>query len=137
MTANEIKAAWNTFKRNAKKELSFNPCTFSMTVKQIANSTATICLCSNVSYEEDIDSWRRELEWRKKNWSEVNEEYYQQRIRFVEELREKYGSIEGEAVAKYDEIIHSKAFSKLAEAIGITATTLEAQGYSYYLRISY
>lgn len=138
MNATEIKAAWNTYKKNSKKELSFymTGCC-SMTAKQIKNGTATMCLCAKVSYEEDIDNWKRQMEWRKKDRGEINETYYQCEIRRIEEQREKYGNREGEAAAKYDEIISSKAFRQLAESIGIKATTLEVQGYYYYLRINY
>ena len=149
MNANEIKTAWNTFKKEVKKEVSFDmtgDCY--MNKKQIENGTATICLCNDIEYDREIDrvmkriakvndydSWTAE---EKKN-SEIRD---MEEVRKYETLKATYGTRSNEAVTKFAEITETKAFKKLTEIIGITRTEKELvkkwEGLSVYqIRIHY
>lgn len=144
MTANEIKAAWNTFKKEAKKEISFdlNGCCY-MNANQIRIGTATITLCNSCSYEENIAMITRAIEMVNgyEGWTaeekKRSEDYDRECIRYIESLAEKYNDRENEAAVKYDEILNSNAFRKLAETIGINGSALEAKKGFYQMRISY
>ena len=149
MNANEIKKAWNTFKKEAKKELSFstNGCCY-MNAKQIANGTATIFLCCDIEYDKEIayhrasiakvngyDTWTDEEKKR-------SEEHNLEMIAYYERLKATYGDRPTEAEKKAGEIFFSAAFRKLADAIGIKDTELELvkkwEGLNQYqIRIHY
>lgn len=126
MTANEIKTAWNTFKKETKKEISFdmNGCCY-MNAKQIANGTATICLCCDIEYDDEIKHHRNSIE--KVNgydtWTDEekkrNEAHNMEMIAHYEHLKATYGDRANEAGTKAAEITNSAAFNKLAKAIGI------------------
>lgn len=149
MNATEIKNAWNTFKKEIKKEVSFDmtgDCY--MNKKQIENGTATIALCNDIEYDREIahhmdsiaqvnayTSWTAE---EKKN----NENHNMEMIRKYESLKATYGTRSNEAATKFAEITGTKAFKKLAETIGITHTEKELvkkwEGLNIYqIRIHY
>lgn len=145
MTNTEIKAAWNAFKKEAQKELSFSltGCCY-MTQKQINLGTATVTICCNIPYQTEIrrtletiervngyDTWTAE---EKKRSEESNLSV----IRELQQREEKYGTVADEAKAKRDELLSSKAFKSLASAIGIRSAELELNGENVYqIRISY
>lgn len=149
MTANEIKNAWNTFKKEAKKEISFDltgRCY--MNAKQIESHTATIALCNDIEYDNEIACCVRSIErvnaytsWtdeEKKNSEERNRESIEQ----YESLKAAYGTRANEAEVKYTTITESKAYKKMAKAIGIKNADLELvhkwEGLNLYqIRINY
>ena len=149
MTTTEIKAAWNTFKKEAKKEIRFDMsgCCY-MNAKQIANGTATIALCSNIEYDEEIEYQRNSNE--KVNgyntWTTEEKKNHENRcldrIANQEQRKAAYGNKENEAKKKAAEIIISPAFQKLAKAIDLKLADVELVHkwgglYIYQLRLNY
>ena len=146
----EIKKAWNIFKKELAKE-DVNSCgTFSMTARQIANRTATILVCSNMPYAEQIehedkslaqvmgyDSWTDEEKARSKESHDV-------RVAIYKRDMEKFGTKENELKVTLEQIKNSKAFKKFCANAEIEDTvTLSTEmkmlygiGY-YYIRINY
>lgn len=149
MTANEIKTAWNTFKKEAKKEISFDMtgCCY-MNAQQIANGTATITLCNNNDYDLSIERSRSNIErvngydtWTVEG-KKRNEECELAVIANLEQRKAKYGTKANEAKTKAAEITSSAAFKKLAKAIGIQHFEVEMVHKwetldAYQLRIHY
>lgn len=149
MTANEIKNAWNVFKKEIAKEMPFSltGCCY-MNAKQIQNGTATIVLCNDIEYDEDIADRLRSIErvnaytsWTddEKKRSEASE---REAIKYLESTKATYGTKANEAKIKAEAITNSKAFKKLAAAIGIKGAELEfthkwAGLNIYQIRIAY
>lgn len=149
MTANEIKKAWNTFKKEIAKEidLDLTGCCY-MNQKQIANGTATITLGLDWSYDREI-AWygRRIAEF--STWDGENKERgecyikeYSEKLADLEARKATHGTRENETLSKVEKITSSAAFKKLAATIGIQRTGLDLGKYSsslntYQLRISY
>ena len=149
MTANEIKNAWNRFKKDVAKEVDFDltGCCY-MNKKQIENGTATITLCNDIEYDDEIrnarasidkvngyDSWTAEEKQR-------NESKRLAEIEIYEAKKTAYGTKANEALVKFKQITETKAFKALAETIGTTAAEIELvkkwEGLSVYqLRITY
>lgn len=132
MTNTEIKAAWNIFKKEAKKEITFNmtgDCY--MNKKQIENGTATITLCNDVEYDADIANYKKTIELVNAydSWTDDekkrSEEHNLDMIRRVEYGKNLYGTKASEAKAKYTEIVNSRSFKKLVETIGVRDVEME------------
>lgn len=149
MTANEIKTAWNTFKKEIAKELDLDltGCYY-MNKKQIENGTATITLMLDWSYDREISYYLRNIEnyssWDGEN-KERGERYareYREKIAEVEAKKAAYSTRENEAKYVAEQITSSDAFKKLAAAIGIQRTHIDMGKYSssintYQVRIHY
>lgn len=149
MNVNEIKTAWNTFKKEIAKEIEFDltGCCY-MNKKQIENGTATITLMLDWSYDREIDYYLREIE-RVSKWEGDNKERgerytrdYREKIAKIEAKKATYGTRENEARYWVEQITSSAAFKKLATAIGIHSTGIELGKYSssiksYQVRIHY
>ena len=149
MTANEIKNAWNKFKKEIAKEidLDLTGCCY-MTARQIANGTATITLQLDWSYDSEINYLRREIE-RVSQWGEEQRERIDRitrekldRIADIEGRKAIYGTRNNEIKADAEKITRSSAFKKLADAIHIRSFALDFGRYSssmniYQLRINY
>lgn len=149
MTANEIKNAWNTFKKEIAKEMTFGMTgTCYMNAKQIKNGTATIGLCIDKEYDDEIAWYLNSIErvnayttWtdeEKKNSEASSREI----IKCYENKKVTYGTPANEAQIKSEAILNSKAFKKLAATIGIHNTELELASIGggindYKLRIHY
>lgn len=146
--ANEIKAAWNTFKREAKKEISFDlsGCCY-MNAKQIQNGTATITLCADTEYDEIISSYRTAIDrvngydtWTAKEKKE-RESYYLDAIEKCETEKATYGTKVNEVNAMTNEIINSAAFKKMTNVIGVhtyATELIKKDGMNVYqIRIHY
>ena len=145
MTAEEIKKAWNTFKRELKKELSeAERIGFYMNTKQIANNTATINLgWYGWTYEEHISYYEESIikvngyeSWTAEEKAK-NEAYCKERIEYNKGLLEKYGTVENEAKTIYAGIISSKAYKKFASNFSSMDTCIEDTNETYYCRFSY
>lgn len=149
MTPNEIKKAWNTFKKEIAKEIDIDltGCCY-MNQKQIANGTATITLGLDWSFESEIDYYTREIN-RVSSWDGDNKERgerianeYREKIADLEARKAAHGTRENETRGKAEKITGTAAFKKLASTIGILNTCLALGKYSasintYQLRISY
>ena len=149
MTPTEIKKAWNTFKKEIAKEVNFGMtgCCY-MNAKQIANGTATICLCCDIEYDVEITRSRATIErvngytsWtdEEKKRSEKNS---LESIANYENLKATYGNRANEAKTKATEITSTAAFKKLAQAISIqhfeTELVKKWEGLNQYqIRIHY
>lgn len=132
MTANEIKKAWNTFKKEVQKEVNFDMTgACYMNAKQIANSTATISLCNDIEYDVEINRNRKDIERINglDSWTEKEKKNHEVRsledIRYYEAKKATYGTRVNEAQVKATEIINSEAFKKLTKAINIQHTDIE------------
>ena len=132
MTANEIKKAWNTFKKEVQKEVKFDMTgSCYMNAKQIANGTATIALCNDHEYDYTINYYREEIKRVNSYTSWTDEEKKRSEARTLESIREQesdkatYGTKVNEAKVKSDEIINSEAFKKLTKVINIQHTEIE------------
>ena len=146
----EIKKAWNIFKKEIVKEGIDVGGNCYMTAKQIANRTATILVCSNMPYTEQIeredkslaqvmgyDSWTDEQKARSKESHDV-------RVAIYKRDMEKFGTKENELGVTLEQIKNSKAFKKFCANAEIENTvTLSTEmkmlygiGY-YYIRINY
>jgi hypothetical protein len=132
MTNTEIKAAWNIFKKEAKKEITFDmtgDCY--MNKKQIENGTATIVLCNDIEYDTDIAHYKMYIDRVNayETWTDDekkrNEEYNLDNIRRIERSKNRYGSKVKEAEIKYSEIVNSPSFKKLVKTIGVSAVEME------------
>ena len=149
MNENEIKKAWNTFKKEIAKEIDIDltGCCY-MNKKQLENGTATITLCIDWSYEDEIAYYLREID-RFSSWDGENKERAE---RFIREKREaianietkkaNHGTRENEVRGEFEQITSSSAFKKLAAAIAIQSVDLGLSRYSsssniYQIRISY
>lgn len=146
----EIKKAWNIFKKELTKE-DVNSCgTFSMTARQIANRTATILVCSNIPYAEQIerenkslaqvmgyDSWTDEEKARSKEFHDVKVAIYKRDM-------EKFGTKENELKVTLEQIKNSNAFKKfcidaeIEDTVRLSTETKVLYGIGYYyIRIDY
>lgn len=146
----EIKKAWNIFKKEIVKEGVDVSGNCYMTAKQIANRTATILICNNISYEKEIereykslaqvmgyDSWTDEEKAHSKESHDVRVVIYKRNM-------EKFGTKENELKVTLEQIKNSNAFKKFCVNAEIEDTvTLSTEmkmlygiGY-YYIRIDY
>ena len=149
MTPIEIKTAWNTFKKEAKKQISFDmtSCCY-MNAKQIANGTATIAICNDIEYDTEIARQHRTIEqvngytsWTPEE-KQRSEAHSLARIAEYEADKATYGTKANEAQTKAVEITSSAAFIKMAKTIGVHAFELELvkkwEGMNLYqIRIHY
>ena len=144
MTAEEIKKAWNTFKRELKKELpEAQYLGYTMSAKQIKNGTATILICNKIPYENEIARAERSIIQVNgyETWSTESkanhEEYERRRIESYKRDLSRFGTKENELVSISNLIRESKAFKALSETIRVTSTTYDDMQNCYYLRINY
>ncbi len=144
MTAEEIKKAWNTFKKNIKKELpEAQYLGYTMSAKQIKNGTATILICNKIPYEDEIARTERSIiqvngyeTWTPEEKAR-NREYQEARIESYKRDLSRFGTKENELVSISNLIRESKAFKALSETIRVTSTTYDDMQNCYYLRINY
>lgn len=149
MNAAEIKKAWNAFKKEVAKEVSFSVSgSCYMNKKQIENRTATILICNDIEYDDEIKYYRASIERVNgyDSWTDEekkrNEESQLAEISKNEALKAAYGNKACEAREKAAEIQNSKAYGKLVEAIGISHFEVELvkkwEGLScYQIRVYY
>lgn len=143
MTNAEIKKAWETMKKELKKELGIEG-GFTMNAKQINNRTATYMACNNRPYEEEIRIAKETIEkvmayttWteEEKARSKANTENW---IEKETERIKKYGTKENELKMIHEEIVTSKAFQKFASNFEkVTTEFEEKENFLYYIRFNY
>lgn len=143
MTDKEIKKAWETMKKELKKETGLES-GFTMNAKQIKNRTATFLACNNIPYSEEIerlerdcarvqayDTWTAEEKARHKEYTDGQIERYTKRM-------EKHGTKENELRNKHDMLVNSKAFKKFAANFDSVTTEFETkENMFYYIRFHY
>lgn len=144
---NEIKKAFEVFKKEIAKELNFNDWQksgFTMSKRQIELRTATYLACNSLSFEEEIkraeadiarvmayDTWTDDEKAR----HEANK---QEVIKINEEMRSRYGTKANMLVQVKKDIEASKAFAKLQEVLGkIMLTTETKEDFYNYIRFNY
>lgn len=143
MTNSEIKKAWETFKKEIKKELHLDYLGFYMSSRQINNRTATIRICNHIAFETEIkrdqdsiekvmgyDTWTEEEKMRTKA-------YYESTISEKKALMARFGTKENMLKMISNEIINSKAFQKFSEKFTSISTCFDEMDICYYLRINY
>lgn len=140
----DIKKAFNQFKKDIKKEGLDLTGDCYMTAKQIQNRTATILICNNIPYEEEIrrsaqqgryvmdyDSWTDDQKVRSAKSA------FDSVLRSTQNLM-KYGTKDNEFEQTEQFILNSTAFKKFVEAVGSEVyTTREDKDIGMYLRILY
>ena len=141
----DIKKAWNQFKKDIKKEGIDLTGSCYMTAKQMANRTATILICDNIPYAEEIkyttaaiqkvcgfDTWTAEEKVRS------IKHHTEQIAKYTESLI-KYGTKENEHKHTVESILRSKAWNAFTTAVGTQVSTgyEEKEGRLMYLRINY
>ena len=146
----EIKKAWNIFKKEIVKEGIDVSGNCYMTARQIANRTATILVCSNMPYAEQIeredkslaqvmgyDSWTDEQKARSKESHDV-------RVAIYKRDMEKFGTKENELKVTLEQIKNSNAFKKfcvnaeIEDTVRLSTETKVQYGIGYYyIRIDY
>lgn len=142
MTDKEIKKAWETMKKDLKKE--FKDVTalqygFTMNAKQIKNRTATFCATSILEYDAEIGQARRSLErvMGYTAWTDEEKAGCKERTeRFVasiEAKKAKYGTREKEAGMYLEMIKNSNAFKKFSEAVGQAEMLVEISNEGNYM----
>ena len=142
MTDVEIKKAFDTMKRKLAKEIGIKS-GYYCKAKQIGNRTATLCVCNDIPYEQEI---LREQEIDKRiqgysNWCEDAKACRHadavKRIAKYQAKLMKYKTKSNEAKSVKETIERSKAFKEFADNFeSATITTEEANGL-YYIRFNY
>ena len=131
MTNAEIKKAFETFKKEIKKEagLAYG---FTMNRKQIEKRTATYLVCNTIDIDWEIANTEKSMEkaGSAKDW-------YEKRLAVVKAEKERFGTKENELKETVKIIENSKAFSKFTETIGKTELTTEENDNCYYIRFNY
>ena len=143
MTANEIKKAFEIFKKEIAKECGFNG-GFTMSKKQIELRTATFLVNNIISFEEEIKK-QQESDERVQgfnSWTDEQKakhhEYCMDNIRFYEKQKEKWGTKANEFSRKMKMLEESKAFAKLQDTIGeITLSAELKENFFNYIRFNY
>ena len=146
----EIKKAWNIFKKEIVKEGIVVSGNCYMTARQIANKTATILVCSDMPYAEQIeredkslaqvmgyDSWTDEEKARSKESHDVKVAIYKRDM-------EKFVNKENELKVTLEQIKNSNAFKKfcvnaeIENTVRLSTETKVQSGIGYYyIRIDY
>ena len=142
MEMTEIKKAFEQMKKDAKKELGISY-GFTMSAKQIKNRTATLSVCNDIPYEDEIR--RAEADDRRvqsyDTWTaEEKANCHARTIANVEAIKTKlakYGTKQKEAEAVERQITNSKAFKRFREAVGDCVTTIDHMDICYYIRFHY
>lgn len=142
MTNLEIKKAWETMKKEIKKELGLEG-GFTMSQKQINNRTATFLICNATAYEDEIrrekettervqsyTSWTAEEKARQKEQADKNTAHYLERL-------ERYGTKENEATATLKQLLNSEAFKRFSGNFEKVAAMIEQKEACYYIRFYY
>lgn len=118
----EIKKAFETMKKELKKEISISG-GFTMSAKQIENRTATYCVCNMISYEDEIKYHKAACDRVRsyKNWTDAEKERWisdtEVWVKYFEDCLEKYGTKENFANEMVNKIVNSKAFAKFCETV--------------------
>jgi hypothetical protein len=141
----DIKKAWNQFKKDIKKEGLDLTGSCYLTAKQLANRTATILICNNIPYADEIkyttaaiqkvcefDTWTAEEKVR------AIARDTEQIAKYTESLI-KYGTKENEYKQTVEFILNSKAWNAFTTAVGTKVSTgyEEKEERLMYLRINY
>lgn len=138
----EIKKAFETFKKEIKKELGLSG-GFTMSAKQIANRTATQIVVADIPFQTFIDQTIREDEriqsydtWTDAQKARSHEEHIE-RIRRLGHRLNVYGTPYNMAVRRMCDIAASEAFRKFQENVGQTSLNVEQMNGAYYIRFNY
>jgi len=140
---NEIKKAFETFKKELAKEVGLKG-GFTMSKRQIELRTATYLVNTIMSYDDEV----KRLEefdirvqgydtWTDSEKAKHHEDSIKQ-IEHYEAQKARFGSKANELIETVKMIKSSKAFAKLEEAIGkITLTTETKENFYNYIRFNY
>ena len=144
MTAQEIKKAFNTFKKELAKETGHSG-GFTMSGRQIELRTATYLVCNILPYDTEIERCRKTVEkvLGYDTWSDEAKERTKQEyagyIAGYEARKAKYGTKENELLMTLKEVENSGAFKKFASNFEQVTLTTEtgSDGFCYYIRFHY
>lgn len=142
---NEIKKAFETMKKELKKELNISG-GFTMSARQIENRTATYLVCNLISYEKEIKYHEDTIERiSKSNRTDADKQRWyddcNKWVSFWKSEQAKYGTKENFVKVEVERIVNSKAFAKFSEAVGGCKYHVETKtdcGMQFvYLRFNY
>ena len=142
MTDQEIKKAFDTMKRGLAKEIGISS-GYYCKAKQIENRTATLLVCNDIPYEDEIasakamdervqsyDTWTDESKARHHSYALDAIARYQARL-------DKYGTKQGELIAVLHALQGSKSFQNFAAHFDHVSLTTEAKNGCHYIRFNY
>lgn len=147
MTNEEIKKAWNTFKRKVAKETELGGVpSYYMNIKQMANRTATMGI-----YHYDLEDWSYYINRENKDLAKImtydtwtdeekarSKKYRDERVACWTELTEKYGTQKNYADAIVKAVLESKAFKEFCDKVGDVTYTFETDRYNtLFVRLHY
>ena len=127
LTDAEIKKAWDTMKKELKKEFKNVDGLhggFVMNAKQIKNRTATFTATGWESYEERIADYIKghETVMTYDSWSDKAKQDHkvrtEEKIAYTKAKKAQFGTIENEAETYFNMIQSSKAFAKFCKTVG-------------------
>ena len=146
MTAQEIKKAFETFKKELFKETGIKG-GFVMNFAQIKNRTATCRVACLRSFDDELSAIERCREiidstnWKTPEQKAADHKYYDELASEIKEEKAQYGTPFAYARAKADRITGSKSFAKFVQAVGGVRVSAEIKtegGYEfYYIRFDY
>lgn len=147
LTPAEIKKAWNTFKKELKKEYKNEEqlhTGFVMNGAQIAKRTATYAAIMDTPFDECIA--RNNKETAKimsfETWSDESKqsrkEYYERINAWYESLKQEYGTPRAFAEHLLKMILESKSLEHFADKVGTTSLYIELSSDNCYrIRFTY
>ena len=143
----EIKKAWDTMKKELKKEFKNTRALhygFVMNAKQIKNRTATFTATGCWEYDRFITYHENEIKkvMSFETWTDEEKQRSKARdeesIEILKEKKATYGTIANEAKAYYEMIKNSEAFSKFSKAVGNAEMYIEKDNEGFYrIRFAY
>lgn len=142
----DIKKAFNQFKKDIKKTGLDLTGSCYMTAKQMRNRTATILICNNIPYEQEIEYTTKAIYkmttdeydgWTTEQKMKSIRHHSENLLRYTKELKE-FGTKDNEFNWTTQFILNSTAWEKFVKAVGSEVQTIrEDKGIGMYLRISY
>ena len=144
---NEIKVAFNTMKKELKKEfpnetnLHYG---FTMSERQIKNNTATLLVTSTNSYADRINFYLKQIETVLGYESWTNEEKKRsierdaEQIKIAQSKEKRFGTPYTEATTTAKMLYESESFKRFAKAIGRECVlAVEENDGAYMVRFFY
>lgn len=144
LTPKEIKKAWETMKKNLKKEFADGlfDYGFVMNKTQIANRTATKTVCNTGTIDEEIESQKAFIEnavkWYKPEDYEIVKKNHTEYIEYLEACKQEYGTQRNRAEAEKKTLEESQAFAQFKNTVGDVKVSIEIDSDNFYrLRFNY
>lgn len=138
LTSKEIKKAWETMKKNLKKELKDGQFHegFVMNATQIANRTATKTVCKACSYDEEIEYIKnyiiKSVDWYDQETYERVKKSREEYMIYLEGCKQKYNTRREMVEATKKTLEESQSFKQFEKTVGKTEITIEIDSEKFY-----